>query len=50
MSKEEKIKKGLIKVFYFDKECKCKKSSLFTKRVNSNDYMICNTCNCLGGK
>ena len=48
MSKEEKIKKGLIKVTYFDKECKCENPSHFTKIVDNKDYMICNKCNCVG--
>jgi hypothetical protein len=47
MTKEEKRKKGIIKVFNFDKKCNCVNPSLFTKRVNSKDHMICSTCNCV---
>ena len=47
MTKEDKRKKGLIKVYYFDKKCNCVNPSLFTKRVNSKDHMICSTCNCV---
>ncbi len=50
MTKEEKRKKGLIKVYYFDKKCECEDSSHFTKRVNSKEFMICNTCNCSIGE
>ena len=50
MTKEEKRKKGLIKVYYFDKKCNCVNPSLFTKRVNSKDHMICSTCNCVNNK
>ena len=47
MTIEEKRKKGLIKVFYFDRECDCEQPSHFTKRVNNKDYMICSKCNCV---
>ena len=47
MTIEEKRKKGLIKVYYFDRECKCEQPSHFTKRVNNKDYMICSKCNCV---
>ena len=57
MTKEDKRKKGLIKVYYFDKKCECSKRmgkdsirSDFIKTVNSKDYMLCNTCNCSIGE
>ena len=47
MTKEEKRKKGIIKVFNFDKECKCKLSIPTVKVVDKKEYSICTTCNCV---
>ena len=47
MNKMEKLKKGLIKITYFDKNCKCKEPITTTKKVDNKVFTTCTTCNCV---
>ena len=47
MNKRNKLKKGIIKVTYFDKKCNCNISTPILKVVDNKKHSICSTCNCV---
>ena len=47
MNKRNKLKKGIIKVSYFDKKCNCNISTPTVKVVDNKDHSICTSCNCV---
>ena len=47
MTKANKLKKGLIKITYFDKNCKCIEPVTTTKKVDNKVFTTCTTCNCV---
>jgi hypothetical protein len=47
LTKEKKATAGLIKLWYFDKVCKCPTPDLFTKKVDSKFHVLCMNCGCV---
>ena len=47
MNKRNKLKKGIIKVTYFDKNCNCKFSVPELKKVSNKIFVTCESCNCV---
>lgn len=47
MNKTEKLKKELIKITYFDKNCICKDPITTIKTVSNKVSNTCTTCNCV---
>jgi hypothetical protein len=50
MKKINKIKKGVVKVFDFSKECECVVSDSYEKVVASNKFELCVLCDCIKNK
>ena len=44
MKKINKIKKGIVKVFDFQKVCECAKSKTYKMKVANNNYNVCEDC------
>ena len=44
MNKINKIKKGIVKVFDFQKECECEKSKTYKMKFADNNYNVCEDC------
>jgi hypothetical protein len=47
MNKRNKLKKGIIKVTYFDKNCNCNYSVPTLKKVSNKIFVTCESCNCV---
>ena len=47
MNKRNKLKKGIIKVTYFDKNCNCNYSVPTLKKVSNKIFVTCDNCNCV---
>ena len=47
MNKRNKLKKGIIKVTYFDKNCNCEFSVPELKKVSNKIFVTCESCNCV---
>ena len=47
MNKRNKLKKGIIKVTYFDKNCNCNFSVPVQKKVSNKIFVTCESCNCV---
>ena len=47
MNKQNKLKKGIIKVFDFTKSCECLKSNSYEKLVASQKFELCVLCDCV---
>ena len=47
MNKRNKLKKGIIKVTYFDKDCNCNYSIPVLKTVSNKVFVTCESCNCV---
>ena len=47
MNKRNKLKKGIIKVTYFDKNCMCKDPINTIKKVSNKVFVTCESCNCV---
>ena len=50
MKKINKIKKGVVKVFDFNKECECVVSDSYEKVVAGNKFELCVVCDCIKNK
>jgi len=50
MKKINKIKKGVVKVFDFSKECECVVSDSYEKVVAGNKFELCVVCDCIKNK
>ena len=44
MNKINKIKKGIVKVFDFQKVCECEESKTYKMKVANNNYNVCEDC------
>jgi len=44
MKKINKIKKGIVKVFDFQKVCECEKSKTYKMKFADNNYNVCEDC------
>jgi len=48
MKKVNKIKKGIVKIFDFTKECDCDIPNMFYKKeVGSQKFQLCAVCDCI---
>ena len=47
MNKRNKLKKGLIKITHFDKDCNCEYSIPVLKKVSNKIFVTCESCNCV---
>jgi hypothetical protein len=45
MNKRNKLKKGIIKVTYFDKDCNCNYPIPTVKKVSNKVFVTCDSCN-----
>ena len=51
MNKINKIKKGIVKVFNFAKECECDIPNMFYKKeVSGQKFELCAVCDCVKRK
>ena len=51
MKKVNKIKKGIVKIFDFSKECECVSAKMFyEKQVAGQKFELCSACDCLKKK
>ena len=51
MNKRNKIKKGIVKVFNFAKECECDIPNMFYKKeVSGQKFELCAVCDCVKRK
>ena len=51
MNKRNKIKKGLVKIFNFTKECECDIPNMFyIKEVAGSKFELCAVCDCIKRK
>jgi hypothetical protein len=51
MNKRNKIKKGIVKVFNFSKECECEIPNMFYKKeVAGSQFELCAVCDCVKRK
>ena len=47
MNKRNKLKKGIIKITHFDKDCNCEYSVPELKKVSNKIFVTCDNCNCV---
>jgi len=48
MNKRNKIKKGIVKIFDFSKECECDIPNMFyIKEVAGSKFELCAVCDCI---
>ena len=51
MNKRNKIKKGIVKIFNFSKECECDIPNMFyMKEVAGSKFELCAVCDCIKRK